>query len=87
VSEVRPSPEDGAPEREASFVRRNARPLVLGLVLLGGAAWAVRWIASNRETPSTRKVMQFTVVTIPPKAPERPPPPPPPPVTPPKVQE
>ncbi|HEY5185951.1 MAG TPA: hypothetical protein VIM19_13850, partial [Actinomycetes bacterium] len=76
MTEPRAPREDDSPlPRAGDFVRRNGVQLAVGLVLLAGAAYAVRWIASNRESPRPRKVMQFSVVTVQPKPPEKPPPP------------
>src|SRR5215813_3857814 len=71
-------------QRAAEFVRAHLFSVAFVLVLVTLAGYAVRWIASNRGAPAPRKVMQFTVVSVPPQVK---PPPPPPPVTPPKVEE
>ncbi|HUM12988.1 MAG TPA: TonB family protein [Myxococcaceae bacterium] len=81
-----PQPEDSPVQRAGDFVRRNALQLGLGAVLVSGAAYGVRWIVLNRESPPPRKVMQFSVVTVQPRPPEKPPPPPPP-VPQPRVEE
>lgn len=72
-------------QRAAEFVRGHLFSVAVVLVLVSLAGYAVRWIASNRGAPAPRKVMQFTVVSVPP--PQVKPPPPPPPLTPPKVEE
>jgi TonB family protein len=56
-----------------------------GLVLLVLAGLGIRWIASQRQAPPPRKVMQFTVVNVQPASPPKPSPPPP--VAPPKEVE
>lgn len=71
-------------QRAAEFVRAHLFSVAFVLVLVTLAGYAVRWIASNRGAPAPRKVMQFTVVSVPPPQVK---PPPPPPVTPPKVEE
>lgn len=64
-------------------LKANAPGLGAGLLLLVLAILGVRWLASHREGPPPRKVMQFTVVHVQPQPP-RPAPPPP---TPPKALE
>ena len=84
---VEPPPQTRSPpERAVEFLRVNSLQVGVVIVLLSLAAFAVRWIARNRESPSPRKVMQFTMVTVQPPQ-TKPPPPPPPPITPPKVEE
>jgi len=72
-------------QRRAGFLRRNATSLGAAVVLLSLLVLAVRWIASNRQGTSPRKVVQFTFVSLPPPPPRAPPPPPPP--VPQKVEE
>ncbi len=70
----------------AEFLRANGFSLGVGVALLVLAVLGARWIASSRQGPAPRKVMQFTVVSIQPQ-PQPPKPPPPQPITPPKVVE
>jgi len=46
------------------FLRANALGAGLGVLLLAVAATGVRWVASSREGPPPRKVMQYTMVNI-----------------------
>ena len=68
--------------------RINVAGLGTGLVLLALGAIGVRWIATHREGPAPRKVMQFNLVhVLPPPQAAKPIPPPPQPVVQPKVVE
>jgi len=73
-------------QKAASFLRANLASAIASAVLLAVVAGGIHWIATNREGPPPRKVMQYTMVNVQPQAP-KPAPPPPPQVTPPKVEE
>jgi len=72
-------------EALANFLRANGLSVAAGLALVGILAVGVRFIASNRDGPPPRKVMQYTLVNVQPQV--QPKPPPPLPVPQPKVQE
>ena len=73
--------------KTADFLRANAPGICVGLLLLAGIAFGVRWIASNRGAPPPpRKVVELRVVNVQP-IPQPRVTPPPPPTTPPKVEE
>jgi len=73
-------------EKASGFLRSHGLSVAAGAVLLGLLGTGVRWIASNREGPPPRKVMQYTMVNVQPQPQPRAPPPPPP-QTPPKVED